>query len=278
MSDMSEESNTEVETTMRLLERLIRKVANEEGFEVEPLPSKNLANFRQARKDSPTRCVDERPVVEEVKGRRTGFSNATYDGIQIPGATPGALDILKKTIGIPEQEAREVIARVSYTDGFRMGAHIDDKHGQIDSPEELLKRKRGCGDQLKKMEGKLPMYKGTNPNDLETRLDWLKSHNAPVIPLSGAHEAQLANINLNPETTYDNLQGKHKGQSMFNCDLGAVAGPLANSIHHVLEETGRNKQGMGKEELREAIAETTARNYLQTLKALGAKPKVNFSK
>lgn len=277
---MTEESNSETENTMRLLERIVRRVAEKEKFDVSDLPVTHRDNFRASDRQRPMRCVDERPVVEHLGGQRTGHLNTEYNGIQIPGATPGALDILRRTSNLSEPDARFVVARVAHVDGFTMGAHSDDEHGHVRTVEQLTARKKGCGDQREKADGHLPMYKGSlKKHEIESRPEWLSSQRAPIIPLAGEHTAKIANVNLNPSTTNDNAGGNRRGRPMFNCDLGAAAGPLADSIYEVLQDTGLNKEGHTREEFKERFAENTARNYLQTLAALGAGGrKVHISK
>src|SRR3989344_1126545 len=239
---MAEEVELEQNERLDMLERIILKVADEEGFTPKELPSKFKKHFQPIDIHAEDRCGDGREVLEEINGKSTGFKNATYNGPQSIGATPGRLDVTKKVAKISEDDSRFAISRAYIIDSRKMAAHSDDDHGHVNSLEDLEDKGIVCGNQNSKADNKLPMYpKGSVDRPLiKSRTKWFGERRSPIIPLAKAHTEKLANANLDPDTTFNNHSGVSSNESIFNCDIVPTA-DLAKTIHEVIVNNGLDK-------------------------------------
>ena len=247
------------------LREIVERVAEEEGFKVETLPSEYEPFYTQV---LPTghRCVDGRAVKPEMGARSDPeFGAEQYKGMQLSGGSLGVVNAVRLVSALDEKQAREVVKAAADQLRQRLGDHIDDKHGHLDGPQ-LKERFEGCGNQDAIAAGKLPMYKGIEI-DVADRMRWLEESGGVVAVLTGDHQEQLAAVNLVPETTFDTCQAVSEGKSTFNADLPEVW-QFAGAMYEQLPDSAR--QEWSQEEFQQAIVEAVMRDYLQTLKALGA--------
>ena len=150
-------SKKEVETQKNLLE-IVSLIAKEEGFTIEPLEQIFSKYYVPVDNKSGRRCVDGRRPLESF------LNNNFFIGSQFAGGSAGEVSALRLVTGLSEKEAQKVVMTTDHNQGFRLGNHNDNKHGEITSEIELSQRIDGCGDQDKSFEGALPMYKSLSLN------------------------------------------------------------------------------------------------------------------
>lgn len=153
-------------------------------------------------------CVDERQLSE-------GSPPDAKNGVEVPGAIYGILDMIKSLTGVNEDEARKIVIR----SGIPIAAHVDDHHhGQ-----------KGCG-YAGKVETDPESVLASESITEENRLQWVQQHGGTVMEYTGVHNPSYAVINFRPEKSIDSDQAMARGIGIFNFD-GWVIQEYVNRIN-----------------------------------------------
>ncbi len=241
---------------MRDYDRMLHSVAELEKVTLQELDSRYRRYFVPVNPSLPDRCVD---------GRKCDDKN--FFGGQFPAATLGILDNLIFILDIDETRARRVISSTYKKNKLKLGAHIDDKHGEI-TGEKLHKRIKGCGNQKKAGEGELSVVKPFNsPNILGGRLKWIRDNGGFIAVLRGKHNEKLPIININSDLTFNSNLATYNKYSAFNFDFTETL-IRSGYLYAQITSEGLNTKSYSEEDFCTSFATTLTRNYIQTVRSL----------
>ncbi len=256
-------NNMDKETTKKnILLEIIKKVIQETGFNEILFPPELEPYYVELASKHPDRCVDGRKALEKFAER--------YKGAQLAGGSLGMVDVLRIIMPhITEEKIRKIIEKTYSDNGLVIGAHIDDKHGEIKDSDELNNRTEGCGNQMVVANGKVDVASElkVTPELVKGRITWVRSleDKGVVVTLTGHHQEKVAVVNFISGTTFDTQNAENS--EAFNMDLATVydrAGLIFETLELEHEDLGN------KENFQEVFTKVAFTDYLQTLSALGA--------
>lgn len=145
-------------------------------------------------------CVDERQLSD-------GTPPDTLNGVEVPGAIYGILDMIKTLAHVSEDEARNIVLQ----SGIPIAAHVDDHH----------RGQKGCG-YAGKVESAPESVLANEPISESDRLAWVRENDGIVLAYVGEHDPKFAVINFRRGKSIDSDQAMAAGIGIFNFDAWAV--------------------------------------------------------
>jgi len=261
--------NQEKKQTKKLLKKLQRVVKelnsnNKFNFQIQSIEEKFKKYYIPVDRKQGDRCVDDRADKPFAK---YPYDQGKYNGRQFAGGTFGIIGALRATTEINENDARDLVKEIYDQQGWKIGDHIDDEHGQITDPKQLQQRNKGCGNQDAIKKGDVPMYAFVTAGEVKDRFKWIRNINGYLPVLTGGHEAQGAAVNLTKGTTFGTVQAVDENQSLFNLDL-AEAYQIAEVFSSEVKKT--------EQQFIEDFTEAVITDYLQTLAALNGPTQIQY--